>query len=975
MALTLLTGPANAEKAGFVLGRVRELAAAGAAPLLVVPTHEDVEVYRRELAGGGVVIGARVATFAQLGERIAQAAGGGAPPLGTLGRRRVAAAAVAATPLEALAEAAGTTGFAGALVGLFDEFAEQRAGAGRVIAALRAWGRAEPGRAGFAAELGALHAAYRDRLGRLGRTDPATHAYRAHDALRLEPGRWDGAPVLLYGFDDLTAVQLDAVATLAGAGAPVVVSLPYEDGREDVYRTRARTLAALRDLQDEWIRAPAREEHYEPQARRALHGVERGLFAAAPARVCARDAVVLLEGGGERAELELVAEQVARAIAEGVEPGDIAVAVRDAPRASPLIERVFSDAGIPVALERRTALGRTRLGQALLALLRASLPGGRSEDLLAWVRAPGLLRRPELADALEQRVRVDGIRDAAGAHAAWEGIAGFRFAELDRLADAAGRGIPALCERLAGEARRLLAAPWRGSGAVLHGAPAADARVLRAACRALDELAGLARADAALAPAPEELAELLAGEQVRLGDPPHPGAVTVADPLRLRARRVRVLALARLQEGIFPVAATADPFLGDAERRALAVSGGLRLSPREDPLDADRWLLYAAVSRPTRRLVLSWHNGDDDGEPSVRSLFVDDVLECLEPDAARALRTRRLGELGWGPRDAASSRQRALAAAAEAPARPEGDGPGALTDQRVLAELEARPALAARAVEQWVACPVRWFVESHLRPAAIDPAPVPMARGTLSHRVLEDVLRALGGRLRPDNLEQAERLAAESLARHARATRLAPGEQHHDAVVRRLEVDLLRYLRFAARSDSAFEPQELELSFGTGRDAREPVEIAPGLRLSGRIDRVDVRGEEAIVVDYKGASGGHPQAKWLEHRQLQAGLYALALPRLLDGRRPVGALYQPIGARGDQRPRGFVVRDADPARTDIVSTDRIDDGAAAELLERVRETAVAAVAELRAGRLEPRPRTCGPRGGCSHPSICRCAAT
>ncbi len=971
MALTLVTGPANAEKAGVVLERVRELARDGAAPLLVVPTYADVEAYRRELAGAGVVFGAQVATFARLTAQIAVLARAGRPPLGTLGRRRVATAAVARTPLTALARAAGTAGFAPALVGLFDEFAEQRLGTGLVITAMRAWGEAEPPRAAFAGELAALHAAYRDRLERLGRTDPATHAYAAHDALRLAPELWGAAPVLLYGFDDLTRVELDAVATLAGTGAEVVVSLPYEDGREDIYRTRAETLGVLSELQDEWIRLPAREEHYEPQARTALHGLERRLFTAAPERADPGAAVVLLEGGGERAELELVAEEVARALGAGVAAGDIAVAIRHAGRVAPLIERVFADAGIPIALERRVPLAHTSLGHALVALLRAALPGGRSEDLLGWLRAPGVLHRPELADRLEERVRIAGIRDAAGAHDAWEVLTGFRFAELERVAEAAARGIPALCERLVGEARRLLAAPWEQRGALLVGAAQTDAHALRVVRSTLGELGALAETDPALAPAPGELAELLGAEEVRLGEAPNPGAVTVADPLRLRARRVRVLVLSRMQEGMFPTGSAPDPFLGDAERLALGAAGNIRLRLREDPLDAERWLLYSAISRPTLRLALAWHTGDDDGDPSVRSLFVDDVLECLTDGAE--LRTRRLGELAWAPGDAVSARQRALADAAALPHTSPPGGPGVLTDTEILADLAARPAWPGRAIEQWLSCPVKWFIEAQLRPNAIDPDPVAIARGALYHQVLETVLRELGGRVTPQNLEAAERIAVDALARGGRERRLGLSEQHHDAIVRRLEVDVLRYLRFAAQSGSAFEPAELELSFGTPYDDREPVEIAPGLRLSGRIDRVDVRGDEAIVVDYKGVTGAHPHAKWEPDRQVQAGLYALALPQLLAGMRAVGALYQPIGARRDQRPRGFLREDADPGRTDIVGPDRVDEAGAERALAAVRELATTAIEELLAGRLVPRPTTCGYRGGCSHPSICRCA--
>ncbi len=57
VALNLITGPANAEKAGAVLDGFRAEVARGSEPLLVVPTLADVDHYRRELAAGGAVFG------------------------------------------------------------------------------------------------------------------------------------------------------------------------------------------------------------------------------------------------------------------------------------------------------------------------------------------------------------------------------------------------------------------------------------------------------------------------------------------------------------------------------------------------------------------------------------------------------------------------------------------------------------------------------------------------------------------------------------------------------------------------------------------------------------------------------------------------------------------------------------------------------------------------------------------------------
>ncbi|MGI9098049.1 MAG: hypothetical protein ACR2H2_06065 [Solirubrobacteraceae bacterium] len=61
MPLTLVTGPANAEKAGVVLDGYRAALHRGQARILVVPTLADVDHYRTELAAGGVVFAAHAA--------------------------------------------------------------------------------------------------------------------------------------------------------------------------------------------------------------------------------------------------------------------------------------------------------------------------------------------------------------------------------------------------------------------------------------------------------------------------------------------------------------------------------------------------------------------------------------------------------------------------------------------------------------------------------------------------------------------------------------------------------------------------------------------------------------------------------------------------------------------------------------------------------------------------------------------------
>jgi ATP-dependent helicase/DNAse subunit B len=975
MPLTLVTGPANAQKAGLVLGAFR--ARLDDEPLLVVPTGADVEHYRRELAGAGAVFGVRVLTFGGLMGEIGRRAGVRGRALGALSRERIAAAAVAASRLERLASSAATPGFARAFLRLADELEERRIEPGRWYAALRAWAAGAPEQAAYAEELGALYGAYRDRLERLGRTDRALRDLAALDVLRTDPSRWGDTPVFLYGFDDLRPVQLDAVETLAvHAGAEVMVSLTFEPGRV-AFAGRGATFQELAALGGELVTLGPADEDAAP----ALAHLERTLFeedGAGGPEPDAADAVLLLEGGGERAELELVAAHVARLLrVGGMAPEEIAVVLRAPEERAALVERVFAELGVPVALDRRVAAGRTALGRGLVALLRCALAGGGADDLLAWLRTPGKLTRPELADRLEARARREGAATAAAARALWEADhPDFVLHELDRLEAAHARGPAALLDRLEAELRGLFAAPFRGRAPVLAGPEAVDGRVAAELRRALGELRDLLALDAALSPAPDELARLLAEHEIRVGDPLAAGAVAVTTPLAVRARRVRALFLCGLTEGAFPRPGRPEPFLSDADRRAVNAAGGLRLALRENTLARERVLLYHAVSRPTELLALSWAAAGDDGEPLVRSLFVDDVLDRLGPGLADRVRRRPLGAVGFPAELAPTEEQRRRARLAEAPPAPPSPL-GSLRDPRVLASLDERRAWSASALEAYAGCPVRWFVERVVRPERFEPDPEPMVRGEVAHRVLEEALRRLadaGGRLEPAHLDEARALVHAALPRHAAELPISVNRERLRSQLRRLEADLVRYLEHAAHAGSALAPALFELRFGGIDDERPPAPLAGGeLPLQGRIDRVDVGAggpgpREAVVYDYKGASAP-PHAKWLATAKLQVGLYVLALEHVL-GLEAVGGLYQPLAGR-EARPRGALRDDADPELR-VVKGDRLAPEAFAELLDEVLEAALAAVRGIRAGTLTARPDTCAFKGGCAYPSVCRC---
>ena len=410
--------------------------------------------------------------------------------LGRVARERVLATVAAEGGDGALRS---TPGFVSALAATVVELEVQRVTPARLEAALKAWASADgAGAPAGAEELGRLYGEYRKLLRRIGRTDPERRAAQALDALRLEPALWGATPVLMYGFDDFGALQLDAIETLgAVVDARVTVSLTYEPGRTAF----AGPCGHVRDAAPAGGGAPA-----AGGARRVLRARCAG-GAAPPGALAVRaggwahedaaGAVRLLEGGGERAELELVAGEVRALLDEGMRPEEIAVVHRTPSAVAELLGEVFAARGIPYALERRVGFANTAIGGALVGALRSTTDAGEVADLLAWLRAPGLLARPELADRLEAKARREGVTSAARARAIWE-AEHWRLEALDHLSEAAERGGRALCERATRELEWLFNAPRRGSAALLESDELDEARALAAGRRALAELGGLA---------------------------------------------------------------------------------------------------------------------------------------------------------------------------------------------------------------------------------------------------------------------------------------------------------------------------------------------------------------------------------------------------------------------------------------------------------------------------------------------------
>jgi ATP-dependent helicase/DNAse subunit B len=963
MALTLILGPANSAKARETLTAYAAAAPRGA--LLVVPTRADARHYARELAEQQAVLGT-VVTFSGLAGEVARRTGYVERPISKLARERVLLDVLNGLRFDVLADSAGAPGFLLAAADLVAELERSLITPQRFAQALKRWAERDERRGPYAIEVASIYQAYAQRLEELGRVDRELHAWRALDSLRGAPARWGSDQVFFYGFDDLHPLERDAVETLAQTvGVDVTLSLTYEAGRAAL-QARAEVVEELRRLATRVVELPALDEYYEPGSRRALHHLERWLFAAAPERVDPGEAVSLLEAGGRRAEAELVGAEVLSLLRSGVPGHEIAVVCRSLAGAGPLIEAVFDQYGIPVAIERRLAFAATALGRALIALVRCALvpESATASDVLCYLRAPGVLERREKADAVEADVRRDSLRTAA------EALERLGFTP-EAITALGGAGDPVA--ELGRQGRRLLAAPFLRQAHLLEPAEEVDARALATMLGVLGELQELG-----LLPPAAGLVGLLEELEVNAGRPLRPGAVQVCEPLAIRARRFQAVFICGLQESEFPRPTPPEPFLPDERRREVAAASGLRLASVEHGLHRERYLFYSALSRATARVGLSFRSSDEEGNLALPSPFIDDVAELLEPDWRERRRRRLLSDVVWSPELAPTERElrHALAAQASVPA-PMPENATRTLSERALAHVRHSRIVSGGALELYATCPVKWLVERQLSPPSFDPEPDPLVKGSYMHRVLEEVIARLDRAVSPESLPDAERILAEVMAEMPPT--IAPGRPSsiRAGVQSGIQADLRRYLRHEAADGTEWKPAGLELRFGFDEDEGSLPALVLGdeadqILVRGMIDRVDVdpvSGRRAIVRDYKSGTRRDEWngSRWQTDGQLQVALYMLAARELM-GLDPVAGLYQPLGGN-DLRGRGIYLEDAGVGDR-LVATDAREPGQIDDALQDASHRAVELARQLRTGRLEPCPQTCS-RQGCAYPGICR----
>jgi RecB family exonuclease len=946
MTLRLIVGQATVGKTGRVYEIVRRAVHAGEAAIVVLPTIPDVARARRELARE-LPLGVKTLTFHGLVSVLWDQWGDGRL-LVSDDQRELVFAAIARK--RGQSRAMGRFA-ADCSVRLAEKTGEQ-------------WRFERPVVTGPGSALAPLLADYADHLGSSASIEPAEAAWHLG-----RQNRAFSSVIAVHRFGDLTPSQVSLLRGAAAQGE-VIVTLTWERGFKPTAAldSLVDTLASFGSV--EIVRAPT---DYPPLTHPTLQELGESLFSS-PRSLPEDGAVRLVLAEGGEAEAAVIAEEIQRALSDGVAtaPDRIAVAFRDPASHRTELRQALDDAGIPADYDIPLAFPQVPLGAAFLDVLVFGTTGERA-PLLNLIRSPFSGVDTVTARNLEHRWREGGTKDPRVLIAQ----AGEKHPRLRRmLYDVRQMATDPLssadCERLALVARVLFASRY-GTKRVPAGSDVElDARAHASLMSLLSGVSGLSD----MGPRLTDVREALTATLVTVGRYERPGRVQVMPVTRLRGRRFETVIIAGMNASEFPAAAPESAAPGSAVDAVLRQFGGG--GEARGGVLFEQLLFYEAITRAKNRLVLSAQTASADGEALSVSPLMEGVADFYrgegeeQPIAAHV--HRRLGGQGNSHQDASQrARMRAAARLGDereprvATARRRTQfRPGMLSTAGRAATLENAEVFTASQIQSYVRCPYRWFHEYRLSPRELERRFDARDEGEFAHQLLATTYRTLidEGRqhLTPVGLEHAY----EVLDRAYDAKHLEQGEPEslEQQVGRAHAVQWARRVlsEDAGRADE-YVPAFIEWEFGGGDD---PVDMG-GYRLRGRIDRIDVDSERrAVVIDYKRTCGSsHAANKIVTEGLVQVPLYLEAVRRKAR-LQPVAGLYRGLSAAAE---RGVVMQGAVTSRR-FTSTDVRDSSQFEALIREALNLSARAVGGMRAGRIAPDPYTPKACSGCPVAHVC-----
>ncbi|NLG48958.1 MAG: hypothetical protein GX552_02460 [Chloroflexi bacterium] len=370
MPIHLYVSPAGSGKTHWALEQARQAAQQlRCMPVVCVPSALQARSCNRRLAAAGGTLGVRVLTFGQLYQACLDERGTAYAELSDPEQYHLLSVILRQASLQHYAPLRYKPGFVRILQSLIEELKAARIAPEALDSAVHGEPRLT--------ELAAIYAAYQSMLAKVSAADRPGLGWLAVEALEADPTicRW---PLLIVdGFDNLTAVQIDVLKALAPRVGEMFITLTGELDRPPRRLAHQRMLLTRDRIEKELgVRAEPL-----PSASGARVGplghLREGLFESHVTQVENDGAVWMIEAPDRAGEVrEALRWLRARRIQDNVPPNELALLARDLTPYRATIRQVARELDMPIEIVGGMPLSTSPVITALLDLLRMMLPAG-----------------------------------------------------------------------------------------------------------------------------------------------------------------------------------------------------------------------------------------------------------------------------------------------------------------------------------------------------------------------------------------------------------------------------------------------------------------------------------------------------------------------------------------------------------------------------------------------------------------------
>ena len=755
--------------------------------------------------------------------------------------------------------------------------------------------------------------------------------------------------IVIDGFTGFTPVQLDCIRGLIKHAAGVTVLITMDE--ENVQRNRiaehelfylskstAQELLRIADEERVEILPPVvieRNDNMRFKADGAIAHLERNLFRY-PYSVKREksDEIKICYLDSPRDELIHTADEIRRMVMEeGLRYRDIAVICAGLEDKAELASQVFPLYNIPFFADMNYQLKNNPLVDGLLMLLSVLREDFTYESVFSFLKL-GVIESisDEECDTLENYVLARKIKGFSRWKRNWD-------EPVEKAREAFISIIAPIREKIGGKKKRTATEFVDG---VL------EFMTCMSYEQRMEELPGLFEKVTTvldkmkeLMPeeklAPEEFANLFATGLADISLGRVPGSldtVILGDITRTRLDGIRVLFILGMNDGIIPAKAAKPGLITDNEKEKLDAAG-IHLAPT-DRMNSyiEQFYLYLNMTKPSDKLILSYTlNSElsDELKPSyvigrIRRLFPGLKEEYVQRPGFLAgsvsmdeeLLGRELCELGTpgsGVKETASALYKAVDELAPqkrerlVEAATYTNLPGRLSeDAREVTRLKLMSKTVSR-LEQFAACAYAYYLKYTigLKERKTDIFEFSDI-GIILHDAMENTFKYIRDKMGNDFQsisekeldELADRFTGHACDTHYDGIEVEPGRYAaiKDTLMR-VGRRTTRILTKISKNDG-FKPYLIEYAF----DCKLPLDDGEFLQLAGRIDRADLKEDEATgkkylrVVDYKTGANDIKLSELYDGLKLQLAVYTDALLAELAGKgekmTPAGMYYYHI---------------------------------------------------------------------------------